>query len=105
MRISRRNLSLLVEHLLVEGMSYEEVKKGAPKKILKLYKSYMWKAINEKVDWPDDPPAPVLQVLEYVNEVHNIDAYEISDIIEDSNLFKTLNEFSSFFFFVVSVVG
>lgn len=50
MRISRRNLSLLVEHLLVEGMSYEEVKKGAPKKILKLYKSYMWKAINEKVD-------------------------------------------------------
>jgi hypothetical protein len=97
MRISRRNLSLLVEHLLVEGMSYEEVKKGAPKKILKLYKSYMWKAINEKVDWPDDPPGPVLSVLGYINSVHNINAYEISDIIEDSNLFKTIKTLEEIF--------
>lgn len=47
MRISRRNLSLLVESLLTEGMSYDEIEKGAAKKILKLYRSFIWKCFHD----------------------------------------------------------
>lgn len=42
MRISRRNLSLLVESLLVEGMSYQDLRPGKEKKILKIYKSIVF---------------------------------------------------------------
>jgi len=42
MRISRRNLSLLVESLLTEGMSYQDLRPGKEKKILKIYKSIVF---------------------------------------------------------------
>jgi len=42
MKISRRNLSLLVESLLVEGMSFEDLRPGKEKKILKIYKSIVF---------------------------------------------------------------
>ena len=42
MRISRRNLSLLVESLLVEGISYQDLRPGKEKKILKIYKSIVF---------------------------------------------------------------
>lgn len=47
MRISRRNLSLLVESLLTEGMFYDEIEKGAAKKILKMYRSFIWKCFHD----------------------------------------------------------
>ena len=42
MKISKRNLSLLVESLLVEGMSYQDLRPGKEKKILKIYKSIVF---------------------------------------------------------------
>lgn len=42
MKISRRNLSLLVESLLAEGMSYQDLRPGKEKKILKIYKSIVF---------------------------------------------------------------
>ena len=46
MRISRRNLSLLIESLLTENLNREEVAKTVPKKIRKMVTSILYKATH-----------------------------------------------------------
>ena len=77
MRISKRNLKLLVENLLTEGMTYSEVEKGAVKKILKLYRSFIWKCFHEPLRAPDSLddflPAPIDSLRRFLIGKHALD--------------------------------
>jgi len=77
MRISRRNLSLLVESLLTEGMSYSEVEKGAVKKILKMYRSFIWKCFHEPLEaagtLDNMRPEPIDALRSFLISKHDFD--------------------------------